>query len=446
MSKKEKVVRKSGVGKLFLGIFLGFILCLGSLVGLGFFAYNNLSADWVNKTFKTDIDLGKEELNKKTIKDFVASAVSLGQNIDSYTLNDLDKDFGISVGDKLMGIDITDLKDVPVKDIADKAQDKFSNISADELKDVVNLEDMNLILNKTNVYTVVGDTLYYNGNAVDKNDIDYSIETVGTDVFVKIKDQSRKVEDGKVEFELRYLPLTKALGDFMNTMGDKITVGELVDKENGFGVELPSYLCDTAEKKAKTINELEDLVNGLRLADFLGYTISGETVLNGTTPVTGIVAKLAKKTVNELKGVEEIINDSTVAEVLDYTYEDNKYYYMNNGVKTEVKGIMKAIAGTKVKELTAKVEALKLDDVLVGEKTGVLTIIGNPEITKIGDAIQKVIDEKTLAELADANVIEATREELEAVNLSAYSGYDGMTLGDVKVNGAIDLLLTILNP
>lgn len=459
--------RKSGIGKLFLGIFMGFILCLGTLFGLGWFAYNNLSAKWLNDTFNAGVDLGSEDMNKKTIKDFVSSAISLSQNIDTYSLNDLKKDFGFSVGDKLMGIDISDLKDVPVKELGDAAQDKFSSISADELKEVVDLSDMDLILNKTNTYYVSGDFLYEDAghnNIVDKDIIDYSFETKADGLYVNIKGESRKVEDNKVEFELRFLPLTKALGDFMNTMGDKITVGELVDTENGFGVELPAYLHDTPEKRAKTINELSGIVDNLHLADFLGYRISGNDVYNGGKKVTGIVAKLAKKTVSELKSVETIINTSTVAEIFDYTYENEKYYYMNQGVKTEVTGIMKVLATTQVQNLTKTVgdmsvltaleyTAFTKDDGSTGYKdssgqelAGAITILDlqNTKITEIATKLQTAIETKTLSELANAGVIEANADELEAIALDDYPDFIGLTLGDLKVDEAINLLLTIL--
>ena len=127
MAKKEKdKTRKSGAGKFFLGTFIGFILCLALLAGIGTFAYFKVSVKWINDTFKTEIDLGNEELNGKTIKEFINSAVNLSQNVDTYTLNNLKSDFGIDVGDKLMGIDISDLKDVAFNDLPDAMEDDIS--------------------------------------------------------------------------------------------------------------------------------------------------------------------------------------------------------------------------------------------------------------------------------------------------------------------------------
>lgn len=460
--------RKSGAGKLFLGIFLGFILCLGLIAGVLWYAYNNVSIKWINKTFNTDIDIS-EEVNKKTIKELAESAISAMNKIDTYSLNDMKNDFGFSFGDSLMGIDISDLKDVPIKDIADKAQDKVSNISADELKDAVDLSDMDIILNKTNTYYVYGDKLYTDEThhtEVNKDEIPYTLSSAS----VEICGQTRNILDGKVEIELRYLPLTKSLGDFMGTMGDKITVGELVDKENGFGVELPEYLYDTQEKKNKTINELSDVVDNLYLAEFLGYTISGSIVTKDGAEVTGIVAKLAKKTIKNLndEGVDSIINDSTIAEILGY-YEDNSgKYYQDKEMTQEVTGIMGAIAGSKVENLSSDIKKLKLikildytaddpDDGFYKYKdangntvTGILTLIdlGNTTIENLSDNIINALKSEnaaTLYKLQEIGIIDDGIELTTSISSLGSSKYEGECLGDLKINEAINLLIDLLD-
>lgn len=453
--------RKSGIGKLFLGVFLGFVLCLGIIFGVGIFAYKNLSIQWINKTFNAGLDVGSDDLNKMTIEELISTTQSVVKNKDSYTLNDIKKDFGFTISDKLMGIDITDLKDVPIKELSTAMQDKFSNISADELKDVIDLTDMNKILNKTNTYYVYSDKLYTDENhTTELTGIEYTL----TSTTVEIKGQTRNIQDDKVEFELRYLPLTKALGGFMDTMGDKITVGELVEEYN---VNLPTYLYDTPEKKAKTINELTDIVNNLYLADFLGYTISGDVVTDKTgNTVTGIVAKLAKKTIQELNNVEELIQDSTIAEVLDYTYEDGTYYYSNNGIKTKVTGIMKSLAGEKVKDLTTRMNNLNLLEILdytkytkadgtIGYKdsdnkevTGILTLIDLEDTTidKISDAFEKVVKEKTLSELTNVGLLTLTEEDLgRKVPDTIANELAGRELGELKIDEASKLLSELLS-
>ena len=96
--------------------------------------------------YETEIILVNDGSKDKTVKEIVASARNLADKINTYSLNDLNVDFGISVDDMVMGINIDDLKDVPIKDLGDAAQEKLNCISADELKNVVDLSDMDLIL------------------------------------------------------------------------------------------------------------------------------------------------------------------------------------------------------------------------------------------------------------------------------------------------------------
>ena len=105
LTKSERKSRKSGVGAFFGGTFVGFLLGLAAIAGICVFAYFKVSPEWLNKTFKTDINLGSEQANKVTLSDVVSSAMSILSNTSTYTLNDLNKDLGVEVPDKLLGID-----------------------------------------------------------------------------------------------------------------------------------------------------------------------------------------------------------------------------------------------------------------------------------------------------------------------------------------------------
>ena len=139
MSKNEK--KKGRAGAFIGGTFFGFLLCLGAIVGLGCFTYFKVSSNWINKTFKVDINLGSEQMNDKTLSDLFADVNGIIKNKDTYTLNDLNNDFGIKISDEIVGIKITDLKDVPFDELSTAIQNKFGSISADELR---NVSGMNL--------------------------------------------------------------------------------------------------------------------------------------------------------------------------------------------------------------------------------------------------------------------------------------------------------------
>ena len=157
MSKKiENTEKKSKkhIGSFIGGSFFGILLTLIILAGTLCFAYFKVSPNWINKTFNTSIDLGSDEANNKTIKDFVNGAIQLSSNLDGYTLNDLKRDFGISVSDEVYGFDISDLKDVPLSNLGAKVEEKLNNITAYELDQIegIDMEGLESILSKKNTY------------------------------------------------------------------------------------------------------------------------------------------------------------------------------------------------------------------------------------------------------------------------------------------------------
>ena len=423
---------KSRVGAFFGGSFFGFILCLALIAGVGLFAYFKVSPAWINKTFKTEIDLGSDEANNKTLNEFVKSAVSLANNVDTYTLNNLKGDFGIEIKDEMFGLDITDLKDVGLKELPDAIKNKFSTISADELKKVIDLDNMQKVLDNNNIY-------YYNKNdnklyksfdgTTYSNPVDFEFETNSNNPADVTKIITKKHESdivlnqehgivNQVNIPLWYLPLTSALGDFTSNMGNQIT---LKDLEEDYGVKLPSFF-DNVDKENTTINEMEEEINNLYVADFLDYSLDSTNPSNvivkdklGNT-VTGVMSIVAKVQVKNLSGLKTTIEDTQVFEILDLKYDNLSTSYFDDkdkdGVKDageELAPVMSIIATTKVKDLTTKINTLKLEDIFTeGELgSGALSLIPSTTlVTNIAKALNEEFKTLTLGELIDKKVVE----------------------------------------
>lgn len=440
MSRRTK--RKSGsTGSFFFGVFMGFILCIGSILGAGAFAYFKVSPAWLNKHFDANIDLGSEEANNKTIKGFVDSAINLSENVDTYTLNNLKNDFGIQIDDELFGFDITDLKNVGLNELPEAIEKKFGTISADELRNIdgMNLSNMSKILDKSNVY-------YYNSadNKLYKefDGVAYSVpvtfdyEITEDKTFVVTKKHSSGIvlnqEYGvvnQVNIKLWYLPLADAIGDFTASMGDQIT---LQDLENDYGVTLPDFL-NKVDKANTTINELEDTINNLYVADFLGYTLdmsdpTNIIVKDNGTIVKGVMAIVAKEQVKNLANIKNTIDNTTIADIMNlnikYNSTEETYYDDKDNDNVidsgeEVAVIMNLIAETKVKDLTSKINALKLEDIFTEDdlSTGALALIPSTTLlTDIATTMNVRFRTVTIGELIDNNVI-----ELENASLTKYN-------------------------
>ncbi len=223
-SKNKRVRTKNGLPSLFLGMLVGILVGLGAVAGLGAYVYFNLTVNGFNNLFNTSYDLGTEDLNSTTISDLVSHVVALSQNIDSYTLKNLESDFGITVPDTLAGIDITDLKTVPLGDLADALEDKVAALSADDLSDVIDFSDSIWSSAITYYYDSSEEklyTTYSEGAYSDEVSFDYSVDTANSKVTIKSKEFA--LSDGKISVELKYLPLSNAIDAILND----ITVTDL---------------------------------------------------------------------------------------------------------------------------------------------------------------------------------------------------------------------------
>ena len=310
VGKIERKSRNSSIGSFFFGTFIGIILGIGAIVGLVTFVYFKVSPNWLNNKFNTQIDLGNEDLNNLTLSTFVNHAINLGKNIDTYTLNDLESDFGIKIGDEISGINITDLKNVPLPDMIDAIQDKMANISADELKNVIDLSDMNNILDKTNTYYLnsTDGKLYEEQEFLTAVDFDYTVDLGNSKVI--IKNNEFLLNSNKVEVALRYIPLSKAVASFTSNLDSSITIGELRDDYN---ITLPSFFDNIDD--TTPIGELENEINNMYIADFLDYTIQSDKVYTELgEEVTGVMATIAKTKIGELDNEQQTINNLTITE------------------------------------------------------------------------------------------------------------------------------------
>jgi len=328
MARKERV--KGRAGAFWGGTFIGFLLTIALLAGIGCLIYFKASVKTINKTFKTDISLGSDELNGKTINQLVADVSGIVKNKDTYSINDLQNDFGLKVEDTLFGIKIDDLKSVGLSKLPDAIEKKFGSISANELRSVsgMNLEEeMGHILKQTSTY-------YYNsaenklyekleGSTYSK-EVAFEYEIIEEDSVKKVvtKDHKTTIEDGVVQIELWYLPLTSALGDFTANMGTNLTLKVL---EDDFGIKLPSFF-NNVDKANTTINELEAAINTLYIADFLGYTVYDTNPDNlivkdkSDAVVTGLMASLATIKIDDLDNgaIEEKIGSMTADELREF--------------------------------------------------------------------------------------------------------------------------------
>ena len=407
--------RNGKAGAFFGGTFFGFLLCLALIAGLGCFVYFKVSPDFINKTFKTNIDLGSDELNKKTVKGFVNSAMDLANNKNSYTLQDLNEDFGVKIQDNLFGINIADLKTVPFAELSGAIEKKFANISAHELRNIsgMNLEaKMGDILDKENIYyyNSVDNKLYKKLTGITYSEpVTFEYVVSEDKTTVTTKGNIEFITDGKVKIPLWYLPLTNALSDFTSNLGEQTT---LYDLENSYGVKLPMFL-NSVDKQNTTVNQLESVIKTVKIGDVLELNI-----------------KLDQLT-------QEYYND------LD---KDNVY---DSG--EEVAHILKAISETKVEDLDSFINELKFSQIFsVNERSeGVLSLITtDPTIEEIPSAIESVISNTSIDTLVDKEIITVSSTDMAKLLIEVDHDFNSSTekvaLKDLTIDQFIDYCLDLV--
>ena len=388
-SIQRKMKRSTGIGPFICGSLFGFLLCVGALVGLGFFVYYNVSIEWINSTFNTNIETNNKEIEDKTINDLVKVGINLVNSIDTYTLTNLKNDFGVDLPDDIKGIDVSDLKTVPLKELPNALIERIESISADELDGtgLIDLSSLDFIFTKTNTY-------YYNDGKIyrDSSFSDFVCNVKFNNGSIQIDDYTDTVEsDNSVVVPFKYLPLDKALDDFTSMAGDKLTIGEL---ETAFGVDLPSYLENV--DKSYTINQLETAISGLYLGDFLGYEFDSST---------------------------------------------GKYYALDNDSnRVELSGVANVVAYIKIGEVGDRITSLTVGDVFgVSANSGILSLMGSDTlIEEIPDELNDIIDNTTIGELYDNNVIDITDYDED----KTLSGTD-IKLSELTIQQLIEKLFTL---
>lgn len=423
---KEK--RRGGrVGSFFLGVFIGLLLTILLLGGVGAFAYFKISPAFLNRHFGAGIDLGSEKTNSLTMNKVVSGAFNLFKNIDGYSLNDLNKDFGIDIGNNIYGIDITDLKDVGFGSLGNAISNKFKHISIYELKDVVTLPESfdKIVSNKNTLHlNAANNKLYKDAEFKEEADFEYTVEN--GKVIIK-NFEPFNIVDGKVEIELRFLPITSALANITQNISTDITIQELKDS---FGISLPDYL-DPSTK----VNEISTAIKKIKVGYILGYTIQdlGQNqfkVLKGEQEITGIMAKIATTEVGSLN--EDTINNFTIADIFPDNYSSTGTQSVINlipadttfsNIPTALKDSMTNATINKLKEVGVFTE----DDF----KTGILSLLSEEDrntctFYNLPNALNGYVSNAKMSQL----------QTLGIINL----GEDFLANNQIEVEGEMKLL------
>lgn len=318
--------RSGHFGSFFFGTFIGFLFTIALLVGIIAFVYFNISVDWINKHFNTKIDLKSEKANSLTINDVVTNVSGIISKFNSYSLEDLKIDFGFDIGDDILGIDITDLKSDPIKELVNNLQNKLKNITADELDgNLVDLSGMKDLLDTPKMFYYKEDAtdaepkLYSNFDRTTgeySNPLDIEVENdnkgnlcIKGKNFKPFEIKTESEQDGKrgykyVEIAPRFLPLSIAFNS-LTDLSEDLKIKDLAS----YGITLPDFLIDNYGESP--VKSLDTIINELHVYEVVGYKYEGNKFLKKGDD--GVYTELNPQP----SKLEQLILNSTVSSVND---------------------------------------------------------------------------------------------------------------------------------
>ena len=173
MSEIKKVKRKKGfkpVGIFLFGVLFGFLFTLTAIIGTGFWVYKNLTLNKIEKITKNEIDIGNESIKNLTIEDVVKNISGVVQNLDTYTIEQIEDDFNIVIvgeggfiKEEMYGLDMTPLKKATKNTIKDVFQDIIGTASMQTvIENLGSNQDMGMFS------TILDTEIEYYYNSVDK--------------------------------------------------------------------------------------------------------------------------------------------------------------------------------------------------------------------------------------------------------------------------------------
>lgn len=372
------------------------------------------------------IEVGSESIEKKTIKELASSVIGVVNHINTYTIGQMEEDFDlVIVGDggfiasTMYGLDMTPLKNATKDTLKDTFQDIIGTATMQTV--IGNLGEAT----ELGLFDTIMDTeveFYFNSSdnklyatlkgGSYSDPVDEKLYELTDDNKIKMGTIKHTISAGKIVVSFRNVPIKQSFNDF-----EKVTKSLQIYKVLGYNEKSGSYYTDEACTQkvtglmstiaGKTIEELDqDFIDNLTLVEVLDLTKTGDDYYQDGKKVNGIINSIAEKTVKELSA-DDAFNNIEIYKVMDYD-KVGDIYYTDSTHSTQVSGVMKAIAGFTVGNLSEKVGTIKIADVLEldGTETGVLKFIYTNNSTI--DSLTSDIENLKLGEALGIDESEAT--------------------------------------
>lgn len=333
----EKVKKPSrGIGKFFLGWFIGFVFTLALLAGLGYWFYKCGTIKGLENTFKFNISALDEDSKNMTIENLIGNVLKVATNYKEMSLEEIADSVGLNLQGTLTVTNENGVKKYSYKtiDVTDVIKGKISEINANfnKVVDSLTLGELEnafelTLPNITLINEVKGSPIKELGDVMNDVFRDYTLNEISTDFDVSFNN----VEMLK---NLLDIPLYE-LGTEINNL----TIADVFD------VTKPGTSKILISIKDSKITDLSNTIKTLTLSQMLDVTNNN------------FLVALQDSTIDSLSND---ISNLKVSDVFDTTSSDASKFLV-------------ALKDKKILEIDTAFDTLKISDILDVE------IVSNPD-------------------------------------------------------------------
>ena len=315
MAHIKKNVKKRGfrgIGIFLFGMFFGLIFTLGTLFGVGFWAYNNLSIKKVEKITKKEISISNKELKSLTLSDVVKNVSNIVSSLDTYTLGQLEKDFNLSLFNEngmlsSTPFDFSSLKSSTKNTLKNDINQVITNATLDSFIEYLNKTDEQLgifasILNTNINYYFDGENQKLCLEQAYANEVKFNYSIVDEDT-IKINGEEKDLISNKLTLKFREVPIKQAFSDF-DAVTNSLTLGEILNEDYESSPAIIKSLYNV------TISNLHTKIGELKLYEALGWTKIDNTYTDSSNnQITNkVLLALAENNINNIdEGIEGLL-------------------------------------------------------------------------------------------------------------------------------------------
>ena len=413
MSKEKRASR--GIGKFFLGWFVGFIFTIGLIAGFGFWFYKNGTVHGIEKTFGLELSFLDDKSKNMTIDKLIGKVINVASNYNDMSLEEISDTVGLNLESiltvvdnggtkqyKYKDIDVTKVVTGDIKDISTNFQSVIDGVSLGQLESSfgISLPDIELLNSAKNapmsgLQSALTDA--FQDYTLNKISEDFGVSFSGVTVLESLLDTpisqlGEEIEDLKVEdvFDITDPDAPK----FIKSLEGKRVLDiadEIADMPLKNIIESSDNKILTALENA-TMNNLDARIKELKVSQV--FETSGNKFLEAIADeyILEIDQAFDELKISAIIDVEKELNPS-YNPATDKSYKQYKpqgvwAYIDTNGLLTS---------------LESQVDNLSFEDKTLGELQyqGLISATADLNKTVTGSGSDKLLSDYTLSELID---------------------------------------------